>query len=96
VPIEILNKPGRLSIPEFRNHAPPQSLHSVRRIFRLQISNRKKAAMLLPPFEHHLKYDLSGYPKTPRNKPVSLLGRIVAIAGLSTMQVDLPNRNSYR
>ncbi len=79
VPINILNKPGKLDdreLAELQKH----SLNSVRRIIRLRASYDKKAEILLPPFEHHLKYDLSGYPKTPRKRPLTLLGRIVAIA----------------
>ena len=79
VPKRILNKPGRLEDKEFaimQNH----SMNSVRRIVRLRASYEKKAWILLGPFEHHLRYDLSGYPRTPRNKPLSLIGRIVAIA----------------
>lgn len=79
VPKNILNKPGKLTDLEFKemkNH----SLYSVRRILLLKTSPQKKAEMLLGPFEHHLKYDLSGYPRTPRNKPLSLFGRIIAIA----------------
>jgi hypothetical protein len=34
---------------------------------------------MLAPFEHHLKYDLSGYPRSWRSKPVSLFGRILTI-----------------
>jgi hypothetical protein len=34
---------------------------------------------MLAPFEHHLKYDLSGYPRSWRNEPVSLFGRILTI-----------------
>lgn len=79
VPEEILNKPGKLSELEFkemRNH----SVYSVRQILLLKASQKKKTQILLPPFEHHLKYDLSGYPKTPRKKPISLLSRIISIA----------------
>ncbi len=79
VPKKILNKPGRLGENEFaimQNH----SMNSVRRIVRLRASYEKKACILLGPFEHHLRYDLSGYPRTPRKKPLSLIGRIVAIA----------------
>jgi len=79
VPIDILNKPDRLSDEE-RQELQKHSLNSVRRIIRLRASYDKKTDILLPPFEHHLKFDLSGYPKTPRNKPLTLLGRIVAIA----------------
>ena len=79
IPHAIFNKPEKLTEPEFqviRQH----SMDSVRRIIKLKTSRRKKMSILLPPFEHHLKYDLSGYPKTPRNKPVSLLGRVITIA----------------
>ena len=31
-------------------------------------------------FEHHLKYDLSGYPKLVRKRKLTLFGRIVALA----------------
>ena len=38
-----------------------------------------KARILIPPFEHHLKYDLSGYPDFNIGKPISLFGRILTI-----------------
>ena len=79
VPREILNKPGPLNDLELQV-MKKHSLDSVRRIIRLKTTRQKKAGLLLPPFEHHLKYDLSGYPKTPRKKPLSLFGRIVCIA----------------
>ena len=31
-------------------------------------------------FEHHLKYDLTGYPKTVQKRKLSLFGKIIAIA----------------
>jgi HD-GYP domain-containing protein (c-di-GMP phosphodiesterase class II) len=79
VPRDILNKPGRLTdseLKEMKNH----SLYSVKQILFLKTTPQKKAEMILPPFEHHLKYDLTGYPQTPRKKPLSLFGRILAIA----------------
>jgi HD-GYP domain-containing protein (c-di-GMP phosphodiesterase class II) len=45
----------------------------------LQTPRDLKVKIFLPAFEHHLKYDLSGYPRTPREKHVSLFGRILAI-----------------
>ncbi len=79
IPRKILNKPGKLEDSEFAvlQYHP---LHSVQRIIRLRTSYEKKASILLAPFEHHLKYNLSGYPKTPRKKPISLFGRIITIA----------------
>jgi HD-GYP domain-containing protein (c-di-GMP phosphodiesterase class II) len=79
VPLKILKKPGRLSVEEFRE-IEKHPLRSVFRIIRLRASSDLKAEIMLPPFEHHLKYDLSGYPRLNRKKPVSLLGRILAIA----------------
>jgi HD-GYP domain-containing protein (c-di-GMP phosphodiesterase class II) len=79
VPKEILNKPGKLTETEFQV-IKKHSLDSVRRIIKLQTTHGRKGTIMLPPFEHHLKIDLSGYPKTPRNKPISLFGKIIAIS----------------
>jgi HD-GYP domain-containing protein (c-di-GMP phosphodiesterase class II) len=79
IPIEILNKPHKLDgseIHEIRRH----TFHSVRHIVKLQIARDIRAKIMLPPFEHHLKFDLSGYPQTDRRKPMTLFGRILAIA----------------
>jgi HD-GYP domain-containing protein (c-di-GMP phosphodiesterase class II) len=79
IPKDVLNKPGKLNTDEFKiiqNH----SIYSVRRILRLRASYDRKAGIMLAPFEHHLRYDLGGYPKTPRKIPISLFGRIITIA----------------
>ena len=39
-----------------------------------------KSKILLAPFEHHIRYDLSGYPKIHFIKQISLFGRILHIA----------------
>lgn len=79
IPLEILNKEGKLTTDEFEE-IKKHSLNSVRQIIKLNASGDLKAKILLPPFEHHLKYDLTGYPQTSRSKPISLFGRILAIA----------------
>lgn len=79
VPLEIIKKPGKLTAQEFKE-IEKHPLMSVFRIMRLSASRDFKAETMLPPFEHHLKYDLSGYPRVSRKKPVSLVGRILAIA----------------
>ena len=78
ISLEILNKPGKLSDREFEE-MQKHPLWSVRQIVRLQTPRDLKVKIFLPAFEHHLKYDLSGYPRTPREKHVSLFGRILAI-----------------
>ncbi len=78
VPLEILNKPGKLDAAEWKV-MQRHSLESVLEILKLKAPPELKARLLLPPFEHHLKYDLSGYPKFHRRQHVSLFGRILAI-----------------
>jgi HD-GYP domain-containing protein (c-di-GMP phosphodiesterase class II) len=79
IPREILNKPGMLNSEEI-DEIEKHPLRSVNQIIKLRSSRQLKARIILAPFEHHLKYDLSGYPRVSRNKPVSLFGRILAIA----------------
>ncbi len=76
---DILNKPGKLTLDEF-DKMKQHSLISVRLITNIRADRDRKATLLLPPFEHHLKYDLSGYPQTTRKKDQSLFGRILTIA----------------
>ena len=79
VPHEVLNKPGKLNDAEFKL-LEEHSLNSAKLIVKLRASRDRKAKILLPPFEHHLKYDLTGYPYTNWKKPLSLFGRIITIA----------------
>ena len=79
VPREVLNKPGKLNDSEFKL-LEQHSLNSARLIVKLRASRDRKAKILLPPFEHHLKFNLSGYPYTNWKKPLSLFGRIITIA----------------
>lgn len=78
IPIEILNKPGPLDEAEFREiqHHP---LNGVRRITKLKAESELIAKIILPPFEHHLRYDLSGYPNIHWSRALSLFGRILQI-----------------
>jgi len=78
IPIEILNKAGQLNDQEYKK-IQQHSLNSVRQILKLEAYRDLIAKIILPPFEHHLKYDLSGYPSVNWSKPVSLFGRIIEI-----------------
>ncbi|MDR1044579.1 MAG: HD domain-containing protein [Candidatus Adiutrix sp.] len=79
VPISLISKAGGLTADEYRQ-VQTHSLHSVRQIIRLNADHALKSRLLLPPFEHHLGINLSGYPPTSRKAPLSLLGRILAVA----------------
>jgi HD-GYP domain-containing protein (c-di-GMP phosphodiesterase class II) len=56
------------------------TLGSISRIIRLNAGFNLKLSLLQPVSEHHLGVDLSGYPQTGRNKPLTLAGRILAVA----------------
>jgi HD-GYP domain-containing protein (c-di-GMP phosphodiesterase class II) len=74
----ILNNPTTLNHEEWkaiRKHP----LSSVRQILMLRASHALKNRIMLGPFEHHLGYNLSGYPETQFIKTVSLFGRILQI-----------------
>ncbi len=79
VPLEIIRLPRKLNKREFEV-IKKHTIYSVAQIIKLQAARDLKSKILLPPFEHHMKYDLSGYPQTHRKKPVSLFGRILTIA----------------
>ncbi len=78
IPIEILNKASQLDEQEYKK-IQQHSLNSVRQILKLEAYRDLIAKIILPPFEHHLKYDLSGYPSVNWSKPISLFGRIIEI-----------------
>ncbi len=79
IPGEILRKKGKLSDSELKL-VEAHSLNSARLLLRLKASPESKARILVPMFEHHLKYDLSGYPHADWKKPMTLFGRIISIA----------------
>jgi HD-GYP domain-containing protein (c-di-GMP phosphodiesterase class II) len=79
VPIELINKKDKLNSKEY-DAVKAHSLESVRMILWMRASRDLLQKIVLGPFEHHLKCDLSGYPKTDRRQPLSLYGRILTIA----------------
>ena len=79
IPKKILNKPSNLTDEEFKE-IQTHPIKSVRQIIKLKAAEDLMAKILIPPFEHHLKYDLSGYPQGHNKKSVSLFGRILTIA----------------
>ena len=95
VPHEILNKPGHLTENEWeqmQNHP----MASVRQILKLHASHELKSKIVLAPFEHHIKYDLSGYPQVLFKNKVSLFGRILQIADVyDAITSPRAYRNSY-
>jgi HD-GYP domain-containing protein (c-di-GMP phosphodiesterase class II) len=79
IPKEVLHKKDKLDDSELKL-IEEHSLNSARLVLRLKASPEGKARILVPLFEHHLKYDLSGYPRKDWKKPLTLFGKIISIA----------------
>ena len=79
IPNEILHKKEKLDDSELKL-IEEHSVNSSRLMLKLKASPDSKARILVPMFEHHLKYDLSGYPHADWKKPLTLFGKIISIA----------------
>ena len=79
IPKLVLNKRGRLDEEEF-DIIKAHSVHSVRLILKLKASRDRRVKLLMAPFEHHMGYNRSGYPKVDADHGLSLFGRILTIA----------------
>ena len=79
IPKEILNKTGKLSPEEWAM----MRFHPVigtEIIMRMKEWGELSTRMMNGAFEHHLRYDLTGYPRLTRKRKISLFGRIITIA----------------
>jgi HD-GYP domain-containing protein (c-di-GMP phosphodiesterase class II) len=79
IPAEVLHKKGKLDARELQM-IEEHTLNSARLLLKLKATPDSKARILVPLFEHHLKYDLSGYPNADWKNPLTLFGKIIAIA----------------
>jgi len=79
IPYEVLHKKDKLDDTELQM-IEEHSLNSARLLLKLKASPDSKARILVPLFEHHLKYDLSGYPHADWKNPLTLFGKIISIA----------------
>jgi len=79
IPEELLNKPSPLEEDEFRI----VSLHpyyGVLPLMRLKGLNDLVLKSMIASFEHHLNYDLSGYPPLSKKRKLTFFSRIIRIA----------------
>ena len=79
IPREVLNKPAPLDEGEW-GVMKKHSLMGVEILLNLKQLGELNPRMVIGIFDHHLKNDLSGYPKLFRKKEVGLFGRIIQIA----------------
>lgn len=79
IPEGILNKTERLS-PEERSIMRSHPVIGTELIMRMTEWGELSTRMAEGAFEHHLRYDLTGYPKLAQKKKLTLFGRIVSVA----------------
>jgi HD-GYP domain-containing protein (c-di-GMP phosphodiesterase class II) len=79
VPLEVLNKVGVLSDDEWRMIAAHPWL-GVLALFQLRDQQEHPYRAMVVAYEHHMKIDLTGYPRSPRTKRLSMFSKIVAVA----------------
>lgn len=76
---EILNKAGKLNAEEWkviRSHP----VIGTEIVMRMKEWGELSTRMIHGAFEHHLRYDLTGYPRLTRKRRVTLFGRIIALS----------------
>ncbi|AMV73263.1 HD domain-containing protein [Desulfuromonas carbonis] len=78
IPTELLNKPQEFEPEEWRIIQKHPVL-GVKLLMKLKGLDLLNARIIVGSFEHHLNFDLSGYPKYPYRR-LSLFGRIISIA----------------
>ncbi len=79
IPKEVLNKTTKL-LPEEMAIMRFHPVLGVETVMAMKEWGELSSRMIDAAFEHHLKYDLTGYPKPTRKRKLTLFGRIVAIA----------------
>lgn len=75
----ILNKPGNLSAEE-RIEMNQHPIHSVHILLNQEHLSPSTLRAIIGGFEHHLNYDLTGYPNLTQKSHISLFGRIITLA----------------
>ena len=79
IPKEIINKPDRLDGDEWRL-MKEHPMMGVEMMLKIKQLGEMSPKMVIGVFEHHMNYDLTGYPKPVRKKDLTFFGRIIKIA----------------
>ena len=79
VPLSVLNKTEGLTDDDWRWLAAHPWL-GVLALFQMRGQQELPYRAMVVAYEHHMKTDLSGYPKPIRNRVMSIFGKIVAVA----------------
>ena len=85
VPLEVLNKEGGLTDDEWRIMQAHPWL-GVLTLFGLRGYGEIPYRGMIAAYEHHMKNDLTGYPKSIRPRQLSIYSKIVAVAEQDSMR----------
>jgi putative nucleotidyltransferase with HDIG domain len=94
IPKELLAKVGKLS-PEEMALLRAHPLFGAETVMRMKEWGELAGRMIEAAYEHHLKYDLSGYPKPSQKRKLTLFGKIIAIADFYDALVRPRLRNRF-
>jgi putative nucleotidyltransferase with HDIG domain len=78
IPLEILNKPSEFTEEEWKIMRRHPVL-GVKHLVKLKGLDDLAIKIIIGGFEHHLNYDLSGYPKLSTKRNLTLFGRIISL-----------------
>jgi len=92
VPLDVLNKEGKFSEDDWRLMVAHPWL-GVLTLFGLRGSGEVPYRPMIPTYEHHMKVDLTGYPKSIRRRQLSILSKIIAVVDSFDAATS---RRSYR
>ena len=79
IPKEVLEKSGKLS-PEELAIVRSHPIIGAETVMRMKEWGELSTRMIDAAFEHHLKFDLTGYPKPTQKRKITLFGKIIALA----------------
>ena len=79
VPLTVLNKPGSLSEEEWQAICAHPWM-GVLQLFQMRSRNDVPYRAMIIAFEHHMKTDLTGYPRHVRPREMSIYSKVVAVA----------------
>ncbi len=79
VPLELIQKEGALTEEEWR-FMQSHPWYGVLALFQMQQSSDLPYRGMVTAYEHHMKLDLTGYPRPVRRRNISFYSKIVAVA----------------
>lgn len=95
LPIEVLNKAGKYNTHEhesMRRH----TVYSVKALLKQKALSEGMIRRILAAYEHHMDYNLGGYPKPQRRRNLNLFSRIIQIVdSFDGMTTAKPYREAY-